>query len=71
MTTKKYDVAVKTGTYLDKQGVEKGSYENIGTVLEGEKGPFMVLRRTFNPAGLPNPLNKDSIILSFFEPKTA
>lgn len=71
MTTKKYDVAVKTGTYLDKQGVEKGQYENIGTVLEGDKGLFMVLRRTFNPAGIPNPNNKDSILLSFFAPKAA
>jgi len=69
MATKKYDVAVKCGTYK-KNGETKGKYLNVGVILEKEDGgKFMLLNRTFNPAGVPNPDNKDTIILSFFEPK--
>ena len=71
MTTKKYDVAVKTGEYQDQQtGEIKGRYENVGVVLSDSEGHlFMTLKRTFNPAGIIPKAGKDSIILSFFEPK--
>jgi hypothetical protein len=68
MATKKYDLAVKTGTYISN-GQEKGRYENIGSVFQGDNGPFLVLKRTFNPAGVPNPDDKDSVIVSCFEPR--
>lgn len=67
-TTKKYDLAVKTGTYI-KDGQEKGRYENVGSVMHGDNGPFLILKRTFNPAGVPNPQDKDSVIVSCFEPQ--
>ena len=69
MTSKKYDLAVKTGSYTDRNGQEKGRYENIGSVMQGDNGPFLILKRTFNPAGVPNPQDKDSVIVSCFEPR--
>lgn len=67
MTHKLYDLAVKTGSYM-KDGQEKGRYENIGSVMQGDKGQFLILKRTFNPAGVPNPDCKDSVLVSCFEP---
>ena len=67
MTRKKYDLAVKTGSYTDRDGNEKGRYENIGAMMEGDKGPFLMLKRTFNPAGVNT--DRDSILVSMFEPK--
>lgn len=64
---KLYDAVVKTGEYTDNQGNTKGRYENVGSVMQGDNGQFLVLKRTFNAAGVPNPDNKDSVIVSFFE----
>lgn len=69
MATKLYDVTVKTGEYTNNQGENKGRYENIGSMMQGDNGPFLILKRTFNPAGVPNPDNKDSVICSCFEPQ--
>ena len=61
MTKKVYDLSVKIG--------EK-NWLNVGAVLEKEDGGrFIILERTFNPAGVPNPDNKSSLIISMFEPK--
>jgi len=65
-----YDMAVKTGSY-ESNGETKGRYENIGSVMQGDNGMFVIMKRTFNPAGVANPENKDSLIVSFFEPKPA
>lgn len=64
---KLYDAVVKTGEYTDGQGNTKGRYENVGSVMQGDNGQFLILKRTFNAAGVPNPENKDSVIVSFFE----
>lgn len=68
MSKKRYDLAVKTGTYM-KDGEEKNRYQNIGAVFQGDNGFYMVLDRTFNPAGVPNPDNRDGVIVSMFEPR--
>jgi len=69
MSTKVYDIAVKTGTYM-KDGQEKGRYKNIGCVMKNDDGgSFMILDRTFNGAGLPNPEGRDTFIASLFEIK--
>ena len=68
MANKKYDLVVKTGSYTNGQGEQKNRYENIGSVMQGDNGPFLIMKRTFNPAGIANPDNKDSIIVSCFEP---
>lgn len=66
---KTYDLAVKTGSYKDKDGNVKNRYENIGTVVEGDNGPYIIMKRTFNPAGVPNPENRDTIVVSMFAPR--
>ena len=66
MARKTYDLAVKTGSYTDRNGNQKNRYENIGAVMEGDKGPFLMLKRTFNPAGVPT--DRDSILVSMFDP---
>ena len=68
MSKKLYDVVVKIGTY-EKDGETKNRYLNIGVMLEGENGPFMLLKRTFNPAGTPNPKESESVLISLFKPK--
>lgn len=67
MAKKLYDLAVKTGSYTDSSGSTKNRYENIGFVLEGEDGPYLMLKRTFNPAGLTS--DRDTIIVSMFKPR--
>ena len=69
MAKKIMDIAVKVGEYQDENNEWKGRYENVGSLMEGEDGEFVILKRTFNPAGVPNPDDRDSIILSLFEPR--
>lgn len=67
---KTHDLTVKTGEYTDNYGQNKGRYENVGQVLTDDDGSQMLLlKRTFNPAGVWNPKNSDSVILSMFEIK--
>lgn len=66
--TKIRDLAVKTGDYVDGQGQTKGRYENVGSMMKGEDGGvFLILKRTFNPAGVPNPEGRDSVMVGCFE----
>ena len=68
MATKKIkDLAVKIGTY-EKGGETKNRYINIGCILEKDDGgKFMLLERTFNPAGVPNPEGKETLLVSMFD----
>ena len=60
------DVCVKVGTKSDG----KARYETIGAKWQKDDGgTFVTIKRTFNPAGVPNPENKDNIILSIFDKK--
>jgi hypothetical protein len=67
---KVYDVVVKTGSY-QKDGEMKNRYENIGVVMDNGDGPFMLLKRTFNPAGVPDLKgdNSDMLLVSMFAPQ--
>jgi len=70
MTHKTHDLAVKTGTYTTRDGQEKGRWQNIGAVLEmDDGGRVLLLNRTFNPAGVPNPDGRDTVMVSMFEPR--
>ena len=70
MTKKLYDLAVKTGSFTDRNGDTKGRYENVGSILQMEDGGKMILRkRSLNPAGVPFKEGSDQIIVSMFEPK--
>ena len=69
---KKYDLAVKVGEYTDTSGATKARYENVGIVMEKDDGgTFIMLKRTFNPAGVPDLTGKNSenILIGMFEPK--
>ena len=68
MAKKLWDLSVKTGSYTDREGNTKHKYENIGAVFDGERGPYMVLKRHFNPAGIaPAREGSDSIGVYMFE----
>lgn len=67
---KKYDLAVKIGSYTDRNGDQKNRYKNIGAVMTGnDGGEFMLLDRTFNPAGVSVEPGRDSIMVSMFTPR--
>jgi hypothetical protein len=57
-----FDAMVKTGTYKDRNGQEKGRWLKIGSVFEGEKGMSMILDCV--PVGIPAP-----VWVKFFQPK--
>jgi hypothetical protein len=64
------ELAVGVRKYTDNAGQEKTQWENIGAIFKNDEGKsFISIKRTFNPAGVPNPDGKDSIIVSMFEPK--
>lgn len=69
MTKKIKDLAIKVGSY-ESEGKTKNRYLNVGAVLEtAEGGKFILLDRTFNPAGAPNPDNKATVLISMFDIK--
>ncbi len=69
MANKTHDLAVKVGEYTDKQGNTKGRYQNVGALMMGDKGPFIMLAKWFNPAGVTDGRGGESILISAFEPK--
>lgn len=69
-TTKKYDIAVKTGSYQDRAtGETKNRYQNIGAVMQGDNGPYILLDPLINLAAIPREAGKDRVICSLFEPR--
>lgn len=53
-----------------KYGDGKTNWINIGCIMEKDDGgKFMIMNRTFNPAGVPNPDNRDTLIVSMFDVK--
>lgn len=66
MARKKYDVMVKVGEY-QKDGQTKSEYKKAGVMMVNDDGSeYLIMDRTFNPAGVPNPDNKATVILSLF-----
>jgi hypothetical protein len=67
MTHKTHDLAVKLGEYTNSAGETKGRWKNIGSVLKfDDGGTGVLLDRTFNPAGVPNPEERDTVLISVF-----
>lgn len=66
---KQYDLVVKVGEYTDQSGATKGRFKNVGVVMDGQNGPYILLDRTFNPAGVGGNEGRESIIISMYEPK--
>lgn len=70
MPRKVYDLAVKTGEYTNSAGETKARWLTVGQVMEDDRGgQFVLLRRSFNPAGVDVPQGRDSVVLSMFTPK--
>jgi hypothetical protein len=67
--SKKYDIVAKVGTYKTKQGEDKAIWRTVGAVVEGDKGPFIVIDRAFNPAALPDAKGDGKAYLSLFVPE--
>ncbi|MBQ9895962.1 MAG: hypothetical protein IJQ63_00355 [Synergistaceae bacterium] len=69
--TKIYDLAVRTGQYMTRSGETKSQWLNIGAVMRNDKREsFILLNRSFNPAGVPVKDSKAAqIIVSLFKPK--
>ena len=68
MAHKTHDIVAKVGEYTDRQGQTKARYENVGALMQGDNGPFIMMKRTFNIAGLPQD-GRDNALLSCFEPR--
>lgn len=70
MANKKvYDMVVKIDTYTDQNGDEKGRYQNIGVMLEGPNGPYLLMDKTFNPAGVAG--DDRRVLISLYEERTS
>lgn len=65
-TTHLKDLAVVVDTYQDRDGNEKKRWKSIGKLMRNQNGDFLVMDRTFNPAGLPG---QGDIFISLFDPK--
>lgn len=66
------DIVVRVSEYQDHNtGEMKGRFDNVGALFQNDSDGsfFIMLKRTFNPAGVPNPENRDSVSLSCFAPK--
>lgn len=67
---KTHDLAVVVGEFTDRQtGQTKKRYQNIGALMQGDNGPFIMLAKWFNPAGVPDARGGESLLISCFEPR--
>jgi len=63
-----HNLSVKVGEYTNNQGETKGRWKNVGRMIEADDGSnYLIMDRTFNPAGVINPDNRDAITISLFE----
>ena len=63
------DMCVKTGSY-QSNGETKNRWLTIGALMEDDKGgQFIMMNRSFNPAGVPFKEGSESILISLFDPK--
>lgn len=70
MAKRKYDLAVKVGSYVDNTGATKNRYHNIGVVMQGDDGGFYALLDPLvNLAAVPREAGKDRVMVSMFEPR--
>ena len=68
------ELAVAVGSYEDRNtGQTKNRYKNIGVLMESETqdgvNRYLLIDRTFNPAGVPFKQGSDKIIISMFNPR--
>lgn len=69
------ELAIAVSTYEDRNsGQTKNRYENIGVLMEstndrGETNRYIMMKRSFNPAGVPFKQGSDKVLISLFDPK--
>ena len=69
------ELSVAVGSYEDRSsGQTKNRYKPIGVLMEstdrdGRTNQFIMLDRSFNPAGVPFKQGSDKILISLFDPK--
>jgi hypothetical protein len=69
MATRKYDLAVKVGSYTDRDGKPKNRYQNIGVIMQGDDGGhYALLDPLINLAAVPREAGKDRVMVSMFQP---
>ncbi|CAB4164305.1 hypothetical protein UFOVP826_21 [uncultured Caudovirales phage] len=56
------------GSYT-KNGQEKKIYRTVGKFIQGDKGPYVLLNKDFNPAGVPSKEGSDTISLGIYDQK--
>jgi hypothetical protein len=62
-----HNLSVKVGEYTNAQGETKGRWKNVGRMIASDDGSnYLIMDRTFNPAGVVNPDNRDAITISLF-----
>ena len=74
MSTKLYDCMVAVSKYKDQNGNDKTKWENIGAIWQnqdqnGNTYETLMIKRTFNPAGLDARDGADSVRVSLFKPQ--
>ena len=67
MAHKTHDIAVKIGEYETQQG-KKNRWQTVGALMQSDNGPFIILEKWFNPAGI-DTQGRNGIMLSCFEPR--
>lgn len=72
MAKKIRDLAVKVGSYTDRNsGQEKARWESVGALMQNDEDQsyFIMLKKTFNPAGVSGQDGRESILISAFIPQ--
>ena len=66
------DLVVITGTYTDADGKSKHSHTNVGSLMQNKDGgKYLLLKKTFNPAGVMSSPEHSHISVSFYDHKDA
>lgn len=65
MAKKIKDLCIKTGEYQDNNtGERKFRWKDVGALMQSDDGSmFILMDRTFNPAGVPSGNNNNNTIL--------
>lgn len=70
MSRKTHDVCIAIGEYTDARGEKKKRYLNIGTMMAGDNGSFLLLDAhvlSMQVFALANKERKDSVLVSLFD----
>lgn len=63
------NISVKTGSWTDKEGKERGRYVTIGHIHDGEHGQYITLESYMNLAAFPRKAGDSRVIANLYDPK--